>query len=117
MNPDRFDILSKTFANNVSRRSALLGGGTGIAAALLAFTGLRKSDAAQVNSTNWYSVIRRYQLTNATIGGIEQQLRTGFMPMISQAPGFVEYMVVASPDNVLTTVTVFANQTQLTTAD
>lgn len=117
MNPDRFDALSKTFAANISRRSALLGGGTGLAAALLAVAGLRKGSAAPVPSTNWYSAIRRYQLTSTTISQIEQQLQTGYVPQISQQPGYVEYFAVQSGNNVLTTVAVFASKAQFDAAD
>lgn len=117
MNPDRFDALSKTFATSVSRRSALLRGGTGVAAALLAVAGLRRGGAAApMNNPNWYSVIRKYQLTGPTTS-IEQQLRTGLLPQLSQADGFVEYFVVSSPNNVLTTVSVFTNQAKFQTAD
>lgn len=117
MNPDRFDTLSKSLAGNVTRRTALLGGGAGVLAAVMAFAGRNKSDAAPVPSTNWYSAIRRYQLTSTTIGTIEQQLKTGYVPQISQQPGYVEYFAVQSDNNVLTTVAVFTSQAQFNAAD
>lgn len=119
MNPDRFDALSKTLAGNVTRRTALLGGGAGILAAAMAFAGRNRSDAAPIPSTNWYSAIRRYQLTSSTIGTIEQQLKTGYVPQISQQPGYVEYFAVQSGTNndVLTTVAVFTSKAQFDAAD
>lgn len=114
MEPQRFDAITKTFAARLSRRSAMRHGGAGLAATLLAAVGLRHVAAGQADAAS-YTVIRRYTLSGAP-DDVLQELNSGFLPLIRQADGFVEYSVVASSDNTITTIAVFASQAQLEAA-
>jgi hypothetical protein len=111
MNPDRFDSLAKTLAGRISRRSVMRGTGAGLVATLLGATGLRSASARQAAGA-WYTVIRRYTLTGSA-DSVVQELTTGFLPLISQADGYVSYTVVASASTSLTSITTFESQAQL----
>lgn len=110
MEPQRFDAITRTFASRMSRRSAMRRSGAGLAATLLAAMGLRGVAAGQAGSAS-YTVIRKYALSGS-VDEVLQELNSGFLPLISQADGFVEYSVVRSRDNTLTTITVFASKAQ-----
>ncbi|MDQ3657246.1 MAG: antibiotic biosynthesis monooxygenase [Chloroflexota bacterium] len=114
MDTERFDHLAKTFATKFSRRSALRTGGAGLAATLLATVGGHAVGARQAGST-WYTVIRQYALSGSS-DAVLQELNSGFLPLIRQEPGYVQYLVVASADNTVTTITVFESQAQLEAA-
>lgn len=111
MNPDRFDTLTKTFAGRVSRRSMVRGTGAGLVATMLAAAGLRPATARQAGSA-WYTVIRRYTLTGAA-DPVIQELNDGYLPIVSQAEGFVSYTVVSSDATTLTSITTFESQALL----
>ncbi|MGI8485400.1 MAG: antibiotic biosynthesis monooxygenase [Thermomicrobiales bacterium] len=121
MEADRFDTIAKTLAMKLSRRSTMRRGGIGIAATMLAAVGLRSATAsttaatAQQSNFTGYSVIRRYALSGST-DAVQQVLATGFVPIIQQEKGYVSYSVVVSPNNVLTTITVFESQAELEAA-
>ena len=120
MEADRFDTLAKALATKLSRRSTMRRGGVGLAATMLAAAGLRSGTAAattttQQSSFTGYSVIRRYTLSGST-DTVQQVLATGFLPIVQQESGYIAYSVVVSPNNTITTITVFASQAQLETA-
>lgn len=114
MEPQRFDTLTKSLSTRLSRRSAMRRGGAGLAATVLAAVGLRSVAAGQA-SGDWYTVIRRYELSGSS-DEVQQELNNGFLPLIRQTDGFIEYSVVVSTDNTLTTITVFESQAQLEAA-
>lgn len=114
MEPQRFDAITRSFATRFSRRSAMRHGGAGLAATLLGVVGVRSLDARQATSAS-YTVIRKYSLSGSS-QEVLQGLNSGFLPLIRQADGFVEYSVVTSADNSLTTITVFESQAQLESA-
>jgi hypothetical protein len=111
MNPDRFDTLTRSLAGRVSRRSMMRGTGAGLVATVLAAAGLRPAVARQAGSS-WYTVIRRYTLTGAA-DPVIQELNDGYLPLISQAQGYVSYTVVSSDNNTLTSITTFESQALL----
>ncbi len=108
MEAQRFDNLTKSFASNISRRSALRRTGVGLAATMLAAVGLRGASARQANTT-MYTVIRKYTLSGSS-DSAQQELASGFLPLIRQAAGYMEYSVVVSADNTLTTIAVFQSE-------
>jgi hypothetical protein len=114
MDAHRFDGLSKTFATRLSRRSAMRTGGAGLAATLLVAAGFRGVSASQAGGS-WYTVIRKYSLSGSPEEVLEE-LNKGFLPLISQAAGYVSYSVVSSDNNEVTTITVFESQGQLEAA-
>lgn len=115
MDADRFDAFSKTFAGRLSRRSAMRRGGVGLAATLLAAVGLRNA-AAQQTGADFYTVIRTYRLSGSS-DQVQQKLSSGYLPLISQTAGFIEYSVVVSgTGDTVTTITVFQSQAQLQAA-
>ena len=110
MEPQRFDSITRSFATRVSRRSAVRTGGVGLAATMLAAAGVRRVSARQATS-DWYTVIRSYKLSGSS-DAVQTELRNGYLTLLREADGFVEYSVVASSGNTLTTITVFESQAQ-----
>ena len=113
MEAHRFDALSKTFATKVSRRSAVRGTGAGLAATFLAAIGLRGASAQQ-STAPYYTVIRHYHVTGQ-VENVQSVLNSGFLPIVSQNAGFVQYSVVVS-NGAITTITVFQSQAQFDAA-
>lgn len=111
MNPDRFDTFTRSLAGRLSRRSMVRGAGAGLVATALAAAGLRPAVARQAGSA-WYTVIRRYTLTGSA-DPVIQELNDGYLPLVSQAEGYVAYTVVASANTTLTTITTFESQALL----
>src|SRR5690349_4981038 len=94
MDSQRFDNLARAFAARLSRRAAIRHGGAGVAAGLLTAAGLAAPTAA-ASVLARYSVIRRYKLaTGTSFADLTKRLQTGYLPMISQATGFLLYSVV-----------------------
>ena len=114
MDTDRFDSLTKTFATRFSRRTAMRGGGVSIAATFLAAVGFRSATGRQADSAP-YTIIRHYTLSGSP-DAVVQELNSGFLPLVSQADGFLSYSVVTSDNNTLTTIAVFESQAQLESA-
>ena len=110
MEPQRFDAITRLFATRFSRRSAVRTGGAGLAATMLAAIGVRGATARQASSP-WYTVIRGYRLTGSSTQ-VQGELRDGFLPLLREADGFVEYSVVASSDDMIMTITVFETKAQ-----
>lgn len=111
MNPDRFDTFTRSLAGRLSRRAMVRGTGAGLVATALAAMGMRPALARQAGSA-WYTVIRRYTLTGDADPVVEE-LNKGYLPLISQAEGYIAYTVVSSANNMLTTITTFESQALL----
>jgi hypothetical protein len=57
-----------------------------------------------------YLAIRQYQFApDHTMGELVTAVESGFMPIVSQVPGFVEYYLVETADGALS-ISVFADQ-------
>jgi hypothetical protein len=55
-----------------------------------------------------YAAIRRYEIPDPdAVDELTQRLNEGFLPIISELPGFVAYYAVYEGDTVLTTVSIF----------
>ena len=57
-----------------------------------------------------YLSIRRYHVKLGAMAEITQKVNQGFVPIISQVPGFVAYYLVDVGDDVGATVSVFQDQ-------
>ena len=56
-----------------------------------------------------YATIRRYKVKSEQAGAVTRQIAEGFLPVLSEIPGFVSYDVVAEGDR-LWTVGVFETE-------
>ena len=54
--------------------------------------------------------VRKYQITSGAAEEVGRRVETGFVPIISQAPGFVAYYAVNAGNDVVFSVTVFQDQ-------
>lgn len=58
-----------------------------------------------------YMAIRKYQTTpSASIQEIVQRVQEGFVPIISQSPGFVAYYILDSGSETVASVSLFQDQ-------
>ena len=58
-----------------------------------------------------YMAIRKYQTApGASIQEIVQRVQEGFVPLVSQTPGFVAYHIVDTGTGTVTSVTLFQDQ-------
>jgi quinol monooxygenase YgiN len=57
-----------------------------------------------------YATIRRYKSKSPK--GVLRQVKTGFVPIISKAPGFLDYYVLNAGDGVLVSISVFETQAE-----
>jgi hypothetical protein len=57
-----------------------------------------------------YAAIRRYKIAPGSVGKLTQEIREGFVPIVSKVPGFKEYFWVNAGDDVMFSVTVFENR-------
>ncbi|MDX1486757.1 MAG: hypothetical protein R3268_01055 [Acidiferrobacterales bacterium] len=57
-----------------------------------------------------YASIRRYEANPGAEAEIARRVDVGFVPIISNAPGFVAYYVVDAGNGVMTTVSIFQDQ-------
>jgi hypothetical protein len=103
MEMPRWDELAGAVKRGVSRRGALRRLGTGAAAATLVVgTGLGRLGAVARQSTpaagtGLYIVIRRYPLVpGADTAELTRRVQEGFVPILRQVPGFVEYYTYAA---------------------
>ncbi len=116
MDSHRFDSLTRTLSSRLSRRSALRTGAAGAAAAMAVSLGLGPSRNAAAQSGTPYSVTRKYVLTSSTDAAV-QALNSGYLPQLQQTTGFLQYIVVTSNPNTLTTISVFDSQSDFTAAE
>src|SRR3954452_8441426 len=117
MDSHRFDTLTRSLASRLSRRSALRTGAAGAAAAMAVSLGFSPSRVSAAQSSNPpYSVTRKYVLTSSTNAAV-QALTSGYLPQLQQTTGFLQYIVVTSDPNTLTTISVFDTQANFTAAE
>jgi Antibiotic biosynthesis monooxygenase len=57
-----------------------------------------------------YVTIRRYKVAPGSVDRLTQEVRDGFVPIISKVPGFREYFWVNSGDDVMFSVNVFEDR-------
>ena len=57
-----------------------------------------------------YTVIRRYITQPGASGTIAQRVREGFLPIISEMPGFVSYYLVTAGDDSIVSVSTFEDR-------
>jgi hypothetical protein len=58
-----------------------------------------------------YASIRKYKTQTGASAELARRVNQGFVPIISQAPGFVAYYVVDAGNDVVASVSVFQDQT------
>jgi hypothetical protein len=110
---DRFGFGSPA----LSRRSAVLGLGSGSLAALLAggVLSVAAQEASPMAGTptaeRAFLAIRHYQFApGRTMEELTAAVASGFVPIVREVPGFVEYSLVETDEGVLS-ISVFADQT------
>lgn len=54
--------------------------------------------------------IRRYKINPSTYNDLARSIKDGFVPLISKAPGFVEYTSFRSGEDTLITVSTFRDK-------
>ena len=103
MNNQRLDAVHRVFSGRLPRRTALARFVGGAAAGLLASVGPKGTDTLHATAqaatppagASPYIVIRRYQLLpDAAIDDLVERVNEGFVPIVSQIPGFQEYLFV-----------------------
>ena len=57
-----------------------------------------------------YVAIRRYKIQSGTLGEVAQRAQQGFVPLMSQIPGFVAYYGVDTGKDVVVTISLFQDQ-------
>lgn len=116
MNGQRIKGLERTQAQGIGRRSVLMGLGAGAAAAVLATAGpAARQTTAQVStptaSSGSFLVMRRYQLaSDVVMSEVVQRTTEGFVPIVREVPGFIEYLNVDLGDGEGVTIGIFASQ-------
>jgi antibiotic biosynthesis monooxygenase len=59
---------------------------------------------------NMYVAVRRYQVKAGSIDELARRAQEGYVPLVSQVPGFVAYYGVAAGNDRIFTVSVFQDQ-------
>jgi quinol monooxygenase YgiN len=57
-----------------------------------------------------YVAIRRYEVDPSSAEEITRHVREGFLPLVSQAPGFIAYYWLDAGNGVMASVNVFEDQ-------
>jgi hypothetical protein len=57
-----------------------------------------------------YVTIRQYKIAPGSVDKLTQEIRKGFLPIITKVPGFKEYFWVNAGDGVMASVSVFENR-------
>ena len=57
-----------------------------------------------------YAAIRRYRVSPGSVDEVTRRVKDEFVPMISQAPGFVSYDVLSSGDGTVTSISFFQSK-------
>lgn len=58
-----------------------------------------------------YTSIRRYTLTDAvSVEEVTQRVNEGFVPIISQTPGFVAYYLIDAGEGVVVSISIFGDE-------
>ena len=117
MNSDQIHAAAES-STRLPRRTAIArvaGSATAGLLASLALAGngawlVAAQSATPPQGAGSYIVIRRYQLLpDASIDELVQHVEEGFVPIISQIPGFVEYFLVDGGDGAHLSISVFQN--------
>ena len=114
MQQNLFTGWSRGLFTRLTRRSALPGLGAAFAAGLL---GLRQAPAVGARQatpaadTAGYLVTRRYRLKpGASYEELTRRIKEGFVPIIQEVPGFIEYILVEPGDDTHLAVSIFVDQ-------
>ncbi len=59
-----------------------------------------------------YISIRRYNVKHDSVNEVIERAEKGFVPIISEAPGFLMYDLVDTGNDTLTTISTFQNQAE-----
>ncbi len=106
-----FDGISSGSAASSRRRAVLRLGGGGLAL-LLAGRAIPAAaqEASPMAGGRAYLVIRQYQLAPGhTMAELHAVVERGFLPILQQVPGFLEYVLVESDEGVLS-ISIFTDQ-------
>ena len=57
-----------------------------------------------------YVALRRYQIKAGASAEIARRVQQGFVPLVSQIPGFVAYYGVDAGNDVIVTISIFEDQ-------
>lgn len=57
-----------------------------------------------------YVSVRRYETNPGAVAEIMQRVQEGFVPIISQGPGFIAYYAVDAGQGVVASVSIFADK-------
>ena len=57
-----------------------------------------------------YVALRRYKIKEGSMGEIAGRAQQGFVPLVSQIPGFVAYYGVDAGNDVVVTISLFQDQ-------
>jgi hypothetical protein len=102
-------------SDGLSRRGVVLRlGASGLGGALLG-SGLLAAAAQEATpeagaAAGQYMAIRQYQFApDHTMGELVTAVESGFMPIVSQVPGFVEYYLIETTDGAIS-ISVFTDQ-------
>ena len=57
-----------------------------------------------------YMSIRRYTMESDLVEELAERVNYGFIPLISQAPGFTAYFAINAGDGVVASISVFADE-------
>jgi hypothetical protein len=57
-----------------------------------------------------YAAIRRYKIVPGSVGGLTKEVKEGFVPIVSNVPGFKQYFWVNAGDDVMFSVSVYENR-------
>jgi hypothetical protein len=96
-----------------SRRTILLGGGAAAALLLPRTPGrwLAAREVAAQETSERFMVIRRYQLApGVAVADVVRQTEEGFVPILREIAGFVEYYNIELGDGEGLTISVFSTQ-------
>jgi hypothetical protein len=57
-----------------------------------------------------YAAVRKYKIAPGAVNTLMQRVQKGFVPIISQVPGFVAYYALDSGNDTVTSISVFDDQ-------
>lgn len=114
MQPDHLASWTRGVFTRFTRRAAMPTlGAAALAAALAArrATDVRARQATPAAGASGYLVTRRYHLKpGATYEELTRRVNEGFVPIIREVPGFVEYLFAEPGDGTHLAVSIFADQ-------
>ena len=57
-----------------------------------------------------YVAVRRYKIQSGTLSEVAQRAQQGFVPIVSQIPGFVGYYGIDAGNDVVVTISIYQDQ-------